>query len=113
MSYLVLRATATPFIPQAPYHQVVKRVHWHPDGITSVRRFILEPCDAIPERHLVGVPISPIKSANPLEAMPFAIPPPSPTFEHLLEIHAQRPTLKEPLVRQNAVKDDFFKDWCE
>ena len=113
MSYFVLRATAKPFIPQAPFHRVVKRVHWHPDGITGVRHFILEPCDAITKRELVGVPSSPIRDANPQEAMPFSIPPPSPIFVHLLEIQAQRPTLKEPLVRQNAVKDHFFKNWCE
>lgn len=113
MSPFVLKSSAKPFIPSAQFHKVVKRVHWHPDGITGVRRFIIEACDALPRRILSGVPSSPIRDANPLEAMPFSMPPASPTFEHLLQIHAQRPTLKDPLVRQNAVKDNFFKKWCE
>ena len=113
MSPYFLRPSAKPFIPSAPFHKVVKNVHWHPDGITGVRRFIIEACDALPNRELLRVPSSPIKASNPEEATPFSIPPPSPNFEHLLQIHAQRPTIKEPLLRQHALKDKFFYHWCE
>lgn len=113
MSYIILRASAKAFIPSSKSHIVAKRVSWHPEGITSVRHFIIEPCAALPSRVLKGVPISAITVANKGEAMPFIIPPPPPYFEHLCEIHAQRPTIKEPLIRQNAVKDNFWKQWCE
>ena len=51
------------------------RVTWHPEGITAVRRFTIEPCAALPKRRLKGIPSSPIKKANPEEACPFTIIP--------------------------------------
>ena len=109
----VLRASARSFIPNAPFHKVVKRVHWHPDGITGVRRFIIEACDALPVRELKSPPFSPITNSDPQHAVPFTMPPAPPTFDHLLQIHVQRPSLKEPLIRQNAVRDNFWTHWCE
>ena len=50
---------------------VVTRVTWHPEGITAVRRFTIEPCPAIPKRELIRKPSSRIKNANPEEATPF------------------------------------------
>ena len=113
MTSFILRASAKPFTPNAIFHKILKRVHWHPTGIIGVRRFIIEACDALPVRELKYVPISIISKANPEESTPFHIPPPSPTFNHILTIHEQRPTIKQPLVRQNAVKDDFWINWCE
>ena len=54
---------------------VTTRVTWHPDGITAVRRFTIEPCAALPSRRLKGPPSSPIKNANPEEATPFTMIP--------------------------------------
>ena len=50
------------------------RVTWHPQGITAVRVFTIEPCAAIPKRILKRKPSSIIKNANPKEATPFTIP---------------------------------------
>jgi hypothetical protein len=117
MYSFVLRASARPFIPNAPFHRVVKRVHWHPDGVTRVRRFILEASDSLPVRELIYPPFSPITHSDPRNAVPFTIPPASPTFDHLLHRQDTRPTIKEPLIRQNAVKDSvtdgFWINWCE
>ena len=54
---------------------VTTRVTWHPEGITAVRRFTIEPCAALPSRRLKGPPTSPIKNANPEEAAPFKMIP--------------------------------------
>ena len=49
------------------------RVTWHPQGITDVRVFTIEPCAAIPKRILKRKPSSLIKNANPEEATPFTV----------------------------------------
>jgi hypothetical protein len=52
------------------------RVTWHPQGITSVRRFTIEPCAALPKRSLKHIPTSTIRNSNLEEACPFIIPEP-------------------------------------
>ena len=54
---------------------VTTRVSWHPQGITAVRRFTIEPCAALPNRILKGPPSSSIKNADPEEATPFTMIP--------------------------------------
>ena len=49
------------------------RVTWHPQGITAVRVFTIEPCAAIPKRTLERKRRSRIKNANPEEANPFTV----------------------------------------
>ena len=49
------------------------RVTWHPQGITAVRVFTIEPCAAIPKRRLKRKPSSLIKNANSEEATPFTV----------------------------------------
>lgn len=71
---MVLRATANVFVPFSHVgHAIKRRVSWHPKGITAVRCFTIEPCDALPTRELIGVPISEIKNANPEESNPFKV----------------------------------------
>lgn len=71
---MALRATANVFVPFSHVgHAIKRRVSWHPKGITVVRCFTIEPCDALPTRELVGVPISEIKNANPEESNPFKV----------------------------------------
>lgn len=71
---MVLRATANVFVPFSHVgHAIKRRVSWHPKGITAVRCFTIEPCDALPTRELIGVPISEIKNANPEESNPFRV----------------------------------------
>ena len=50
-------------------------VTWHPEGITAVRRFTIEPCAALPKRRLKGTPSSSIKNAYPEAAAPFKMIP--------------------------------------
>lgn len=71
---MILNAFAKSFTPGAVTHIIKKKVTWHPKGITSVKRFFIEPCIALPVRELVGIPISEIKQSNPEEANPFKIP---------------------------------------
>ena len=71
---MTLNAFAKSFVPGAITHIIKKKVTWHPKGITSVKRFFIEPCIALPVRELVGIPISEIKQSNPEEANPFKIP---------------------------------------
>ena len=59
----------TSCVPEAP-----KSVHWHPEGITAVRHFTVEPCAALPTRVLKGKPASVIKQADPEAALPFQMP---------------------------------------
>ena len=59
----------TSCVPEAP-----KSVHWHPEGITAVRHFTIEPCAALPTRVLKGKPASAIKQADPEAALPFQMP---------------------------------------
>lgn len=71
---MTLRATANVFVPFSHVgHAIKRRVSWHPKGITAVRYFTIEPCDALPTRELIGVPISDIKNANPEESNPFRV----------------------------------------
>jgi hypothetical protein len=71
---MALRATANAFVPFSHVGHVIKRrVTWHPKGITAVRCFTIEACDALPTRELIGVPISEIKNANPEESNPFRV----------------------------------------
>jgi hypothetical protein len=71
---MVLRATANVFVPFSHVGHVIKRrVSWHPKGITAVRCFTIESCEALPTRELVGVPISEIKNANSEESNPFRV----------------------------------------
>ena len=70
----------TSCVPEAP-----KSVHWHPEGITAVRHFTIEPCAALPTRVLKGKPASAIKQADPEAALPFQMPPePEWTTEELV-----------------------------
>ena len=59
-----LNAIANTFSPIAKSHMLRKKVTWHVKGITSVKRFIIKPCDALPKRTLKGAPLSQIKIAN-------------------------------------------------
>jgi hypothetical protein len=81
-----LRLLANSFSPGLGSYIIKRRISWHPIGITSVRRFVIEPCDALPKRELKGVPKSPIKKANPDEANPFKIP--EATTEELIDLIA-------------------------
>ena len=73
----ILRAGARSFTPGMSGHfmttNMKRKVSWDPQGITSVKRFMISSCDALPERELNYVPISVIKEANPNEANPFKI----------------------------------------
>ena len=70
-----LRAIATPFKPMSITHHIVKKaVTWHPKGITEVRCFTIESCEALPKRELVETPKSTIKDADPEASNPFKIP---------------------------------------
>jgi len=69
-----LRLLANTFVPGVAKHVVKKRISWNPIGITAVRRFIIEPCDALPKRELKSAPVSEIKNKNKEEAVPFNIP---------------------------------------
>lgn len=73
-----LRVTANMFVPGSRTHFLSnlrkRKVTWHPNGITSVKRFLISNCDALPTRELLGVPISEIKKSNPNQANPFNIP---------------------------------------
>ena len=46
-----LRLLANSFSPGVISHVVKRRISWHPMGITSVRRFVIEPCDALPREN--------------------------------------------------------------
>ena len=63
----LVRTSCVPAVP--------KSVHWHPEGITAVRHFTIEPCAALPTRVLKGKPASAIKQADPEAALPFQMPP--------------------------------------
>ena len=69
-----LRLLANTFVPGVAKHVVKKRISWNPIGITAVRRFIIEPCYALPKRELKSAPVSEIKNKNKEEAVPFNIP---------------------------------------
>ena len=88
-SVSTLRATATSFIPGAIKH-VIKKVQWHPQGITSCMMFEVVPNEAtirgrkssftkgLHKTHGTENPNNPrnskIRDANPEEAVPFKIP---------------------------------------
>jgi len=89
----------TSCVPEAP-----KSVHWHPEGITAVRYFTVEPCAALPTRVLKGKPASAIKQADPESALPFQIPPePEWTNEEADNIITYT---AEPITA-NAIDDDY------
>ena len=83
-------------------------VTWHPQGITAVRRFTIEPCAAIPERRLKRKPSSSIKNANPEEATPFIMIS-EPGEEPCTLIQEKLP--KEPLARINNVAYSKMQEW--
>jgi hypothetical protein len=71
---MILKASANTFKSFSKTgHVIRKRVSWYPKGITCVKTFIIEPCIALPNRELVGIPISEIKQNNPKESNPFSI----------------------------------------
>ena len=74
----ILRPSARSFTPGMSGHflstNMKRKVSWDPQGITSVKRFMISSCDALPKRELNGIPKSEIKDANPKEANPFKIP---------------------------------------
>ena len=82
-----LNAIANTFNPIASSHMLRKKVTWHVKGITSVKRFIIKSCDALPKRTLKGAPLSQIKIANPDESNPFKIP--EATEEEMAELHEE------------------------
>ena len=92
-----LNAIANTFSPIAKSHMLRKKVTWHVKGITSVKRFIIKPCDALPKRTLKGTPLSQIKIANPGESNPFKIP--EATEEELDKL------------RDDELHDEEFIDW--
>ena len=106
-----LRLLANSFSPGLVSHVIKRRISWHPIGITSVRRFVIEPCDALPERELKGVPESPIKKADPDEANPFKIP--EATTEELTDLIASGISLDDMM--ESGMMDinnpEEFIDW--
>ena len=89
----------TSCVPEAP-----KSVHWHPEGITAVRYFTIEPCAALPTRVLKGKPVSVIKQADPEAALPFQMPPePEWTNEEADNII----TYTAESITANAIDDDY------
>jgi len=103
-----LRAMAIPFNPMSITHHIVKKaVTWHPKGITEVRRFTIESCEALPKRELVGTPISPIKDADPEASNPFKIPDEDDevlTFEERL-LNLQNDNYKVPCSDTPSIED--------
>jgi len=88
----------TSCVPAAP-----KSVHWHPEGITAVRHFTIEPCAALPTRVLKGKPASAIKQADPEAALPFQMPPdPEWTTEENIPI-----TYTAGIITSNVIEDDY------
>jgi len=106
-----LRLLANSFSPGLVSHVIKRRISWHPIGITSVRRFVIEPCDALPKRELNGVPESPIKKADPDEANPFKIP--EATTEELTDLIASGISLDDMM--ESGMMDinnpEEFIDW--
>lgn len=101
-----LRLLANSFSPGLVSHVIKRRISWHPFGITSVRRFVIEPCDALPKRELNGVPESPIKKADPDEANPFKIP--EATVEELTDLIASGISLEDV---EDIETPENFIDW--
>ena len=111
-----LRPTATSFTPGILQH-VVKRVLWHPQGITSVRWFEVVPEEAtnrgretnfakgLHKTHGMEDPNNPrnskIRDTDPDEAVPFKIP----------SIPAV-PKSKPNLVRQKSYSNLNVSDAC-
>ena len=104
-----LRLLANSFSPGLVSHVINRRISWHPIGITSVRRFVIEPCDALPERELKGVPESPIKKADPDEANPFKIP--EATVEELTDLIASGISLEDVGDKEDIETPENFIDW--
>jgi len=117
----ILRLLATPFKQGQLNHVIKKRVMWHPQGITAVRRFTIEPCDALPTRELVGVPISPIKDNDPEASNPFKIPEedcgPARTPFGVRIIEAKIENMKNAVILEKMVTDlveepdPYTMDW--
>ena len=104
-----LRLLANTFSPGLVSHVIKRRISWHPFGITSVRRFVIEPCDALPKRELNGVPESPIKKADPDEANPFKIP--EATVEELTDLIASGISLEDVVDKEDIETPENFIDW--
>ena len=104
-----LRLLANTFSPGLVSHVIKRRISWHPFGITSVRRFVIEPCDALPKRELNGVPESPIKKADPDEANPFKIP--EATVEELTDLIASGISLEDVGDKEDIETPENFIDW--
>jgi hypothetical protein len=105
----ILRTTGS--ILQPLLTPAKKTVHWHPKGITSVRRFTIESCAALPTRILKGKPSSLVKNANPEAARPFQIPPEN---EHT---NIQTPPAAEPsplgddYIHISLLSDPYFPEY--
>lgn len=106
---MTLRAIARTFIPGNSKHVINKNVTWI--GITDVRRFIIEPCDALPKRSLNFKPSSSIKNADPNEATPFSIP--ETTIDELTEMIACGYSLNEIEDTLNIDNSEDFIDWSK
>ena len=104
-----LRLLANSFSPGLVSHVIKRRISWHPFGITSVRRFVIEPCDALPKRELNGVPESPIKKADPDESNPFKIP--EATVEELTDLIASGISLEDVGDKEDIETPENFIDW--
>ena len=135
MTYL--RVLANVFKPGNAEHMIRKNVNWHPQGITNVKHFTIEPCAALPERKLKKKPKSLIRDYNLVEASPYTIPQPPNHFddewiylrniaekdsqnvlaypvdvEHLMPLDWKKYSNKEPLPKINSVKGEW-RMWCE
>lgn len=104
-----LRLLANTFVPGVAKHVVKKRISWNPIGITAVRRFIIEPCDALPKRELKSPPVSEIKNKNKEEAVPFNIP--DATIEEITNLISQDSSLEEIDDMVDIDNYEEFIDW--
>lgn len=132
-----LRIFAKVFKPGNVEHIIRKNVNWHTLGVTKVKHFTIEPCDALPERKLKIVPKSSIRDYNPVDAAPYTIPQPPNHFdeewiylrsiaekdsqnvlaypvdiEHLIPCDPKHYSNKETYPKKDTVKGEW-RMWCE
>ena len=125
------------FKPGNIEHIIRKNVIWHPLGITKVKHFTIEPCDALPERILKKKPKSSIRKSDPINSVPYTIPQPPNEFdeewvylrsmaekdsqnvmaypveiEHLIPCDPNQYSNKETLPKSDVVKGEW-RMWCE
>lgn len=130
MGVSTLRATATSFIPGAIKH-VIKKVHWHPLGITNCKWFEVVPNEAtirgrkssfnrgLHKTHGTEDPYclrnSKVRDANPEGAAPFKIPPTP--YENIIKEEESDPCIMPKndmptLIRQKSYTKLNISDAC-